>query len=217
MMLQVNNLIGFGGGGLAVSYVDNGGAPPNSGTGTDTHTFNSKTTTGNASVVVISWADASSNTLSSMTFNGNSMNILVQANRATDNNVGAAICIISGAQSGDVVATFSSAVDGSAATFISLFNPRSIVAVDTDTAGAATGTGSALAALIGGAFGSITIAGYTNDTSGTSVTWTNATEITDNALTSGRHSVGVTLGQPAGDLIADGANDDHQTVGVVLR
>ncbi len=215
-MLRVNNL-SAGAGGFAVVPTDDGDFAPTSGTSSSAHTFASMTSTGPASVVLIMWNALSVRTISTITFDGNSMTELHEAGRSTGLLNGCAIYIINGAQSGDIVATFSGAAGDSHITIVSLANLRSLTAIDVDDAGASSGTGTAMTALTNPGGRGIVLAVYANDGSATAVTWTNATEIADLDMGLGRHSASWVLGDPAGNLIADGANNDHQLVGVSLR
>lgn len=221
MSLMVNQLVGFGAGegeGEPVSYnFDGHDLNPDSGLTTDTHTYNSKTTTGPKSVICIGWADGSSQTLTSASINGNDAPILVQDNRSTGENVGCAICLVNGAHSGDVVAVFNGTVDKGALALLSLSNLRSHSPKGTDTAGASSGTGTALTALTGPGDNGIVISMYVNDGVIGGTTWTNATEISDIDASSFLQSVAIVLGNPAGNIIANGPNNDHQIIGVSLR
>ena len=170
--------------------------------------------------VVINWDDTSSRTLSSITLDGNAMTILVnkiQGGGPSD-DLGVAIAIIAqGASSVDLSATFSATPNNINFTVISLQNLVSMTAIDTDSNGASSGSGSPMTALTGPGAGGIIIAGYTNTVDTAAVTWTNATEIADLDDGSYRASAAIVLGSPAGDIDADGGNSTHAICGVSLR
>ncbi len=218
-MLQINNLIGFGGGGLAVALIDDGDDAVPDTNSFGVLTWTSETSTGPDTLVLLTWENSgATRTLDTMTFDGNAMDILVQDVIATGNRPGAAICIISGAQSGNIVATMSGTTTEGGITIISASNLRSLAAQDTDSN---TGTGSdiTLTALVSTGNKGVAIAVHVNDGNATPITWTNATEIADFSLggASSRHSAAWVIGAPAGNIKADGATDDQTIVGVTLR
>ncbi len=219
-MLRINNLIGFGGGGLPVVPTDDGDNAPSSGEGGSAHTYGSLTSTGPVSVLLITFGNAAGGnpTLDTVTFDGDSMTELHEATRTTGEDTGCAIYIIDGAKSGDVVATWSGTMAASHLTIVSLDHLRDLTAIDVDDAGAASGTGTAMTALVGPGNNGIVLAVYANDTDfAGDVTWTNATEISDLDAGTHQHSAAWVIGNPAGDIIADGGNNDHQIIGVSLR
>jgi hypothetical protein len=222
MSLRVNNLVGFGGGGdVPVGFIDDGDAAPSSGTGTTAHTYNSITSTGPVSVVLISWVDTTTNALSTITFDGNSMTILEQWSEAggTD-RVGGAICIIDGAQSGNIVATFDANTNDSEISVVSLTGLLSLSAIDTDRK---RGSGSSLTldALTNPGGKGIILAIYSNSEAATAVTWTNTNSSAGfSNLDTGasyRHSCDYVLGNPAADIVAAGSLGRQVLVGVSLR
>lgn len=201
-----------------IAVIDDGDAALSSGGGTSTVTFSAQTSTGPTSVICITWYKATTaTTLSSITWNGSAMSILEQINRdAGSDTMGAAIAIIDGAQSGDVVATFAASVSESEITKLSLTNVQSLTAVDTDEEGAAAG-GSDLAALTSPGLGGVRIAAFANLGSAVAVTWSNATEVSDLDAGTYRHSVAYDLGDDATTIVATGGSNDEVHVGVSLR
>jgi hypothetical protein len=195
---------------------------PDSGTGTATHTYNSITagpiSAVARSVVAITWDNAGAvRTVSGVTFDGNTMTELHEAGRSTGKNVGCALYVIDGSQSGDIVVTFSGTVADS---HITVLSPEDIISdtpVDVGDAGAATGTGTIMTNLLVPGMGGIRIAVYANDTGTTAVTWANAVEQVDVDAGNHRHSVAWVLNNADDDIDADGASDDHQLIGVALR
>lgn len=216
MMLRVNNLIGFGGGVLPVELIDDGDdiAPDTNSGGV--LTFNSKTSTGPDTLILYSWTNTgATRTLSTMTFNGNSMDILKQDVISSGERPGAAIAIISGAQSGNVVATMSGTTVIGSITIVSAVNLRSLLASSTDSN---TGTGAdiTLTSLASAGNKGASIAVFVNNSGIISTTWTNATEIADFGNSQNRHSVAWVIGSLTGNIKADGATDDQSIVGVSL-
>ena len=196
-----------------ITIVDDGDAAPSSGTGTATHTYNSQTSTGPSSVVALTWFKSGANTtLSSITWGGVSMSILVQSGtvNASGDNVGAAICIIAGAQSGNIIATFSGSTGDSEITKVSLDNLQNLTAVDTDAAA------NDLSALLSPGAGGIRIGASANNAQSTAVSWTNAIEIADLSIGSSRHSAAYDLGDDGGTISCTGS-PRVRTVGVSLR
>lgn len=205
-------------GGAGVTVIDDGDvASEEAGGTTDTHTFSSETSTGPDTILCATWIGgfAGAVTLTSATWNGSPMTILVQANEATA-SLGAAICYISGAQSGDIVLTFSNVATDSAITKLSLVGLSSSTAIDTDSESSAAG-GADLDSLSSPGSGGVRIATFANATSGTGVTWTNATEVADTSAGSYRHSAGYDSGADATAITADGAAAGEVIVGVSLR
>ena len=202
----------------AVTLVDDGDAAPSSGTGTATHTYNSQTSTGPVSVIAITWDDGGGRTLDSITWNGVAMTIMVQANVSGGSTAipGAALCIINGAQSGSVVATFDASCDDSEITKISLSNLQSLTPIDTDSESSTSG-GSNLDSLASPGTDGIRLTAYAEDNPTASVSWTNATEVSDINGGSWRHSVAYDLGDDATTIEANGGGDDEVHVGVSLR
>jgi hypothetical protein len=204
-----------------VSVTDDGDHLSPSGLGTAIHTIAAATSTGPYTVVLITWSDAAAQTLSSLTWNGNAMTILVQDTEATD-SIGAAIAIISGAQSGSIVATFSGAVDASGLTVVSLNNLSSTTPIDTDSDTDGGGAAS-LAALDSPGADGVRLCAYANGQSPNAITWTNATELADSAvLGSGynyRHSAGYDAGADATAITANSSvgTNPEAIVGVSLR
>ena len=175
------------------------------------------------SVIAITWNNVGAvRTVSGVTFNGNTMTELHEAGRATGLNVGCALYLIDSSQSGDIVVTFDGTVDDSHITVVSLEDVISETPVDVGNAGAATGTGTSMTTLLTPGMGGVRIAVYANDDPTTAVTWTNATEISDEAAGPvsapvHRHSVAYVLQNSNDNIKADGASDDHQIIGVALR
>ena len=175
------------------------------------------------SVIAITWDNVGAvRTVTGVTFDGNTMTELHEAGRATGLNVGCAIYLITGSQSGDIVVTFDGTVDNSQITVVALEDEISGTPVDVGDAGAATGTGTSMTNLLTPGMGGVRIAVYANDDPTTAVTWTNAVEFTDVAVgpvsaPSHRHSVAYVLQNSDDDINADGASDDHQLIGIALR
>lgn len=217
-MLRVNNLTGFGGGALpAIEVTDDGDSTAeSSGGGSNAHTHTSESSTGPISILGAFWSDPTDTTLNSVTWGGSAVTILVQAHRS---NIGCAIGIISGAQTGNVVLNFSGSVDDSCLTKISLNNLLSMSAKDTDSSTSAAGSASLTALTTPGA-GGVRIAVYGSETD-SAVTWTGATEIADFSLTSGaataRMSAAYDLGDDSGTITADVDAADEAICGVSLR
>lgn len=202
----------------AIAPVDDGDFAPTGGTGTAVHTTATMTSTGPDTVVAITWDNvAAARTVSTVTFNAVGMTELHEAGRATDSNVGCALYYLTGALSGNVVVTFDGTVADSHITILSLDNLISGTAVDVGDAGAATGTGTSMTNLLVPGMGGIRIGVYANDTGTTAVTWTNATEQSDVDAGAHRHSVAWVEGSSNDNILADGASDDHQLIGVALR
>lgn len=200
-----------------ITIVDDGDAAPSSGTGTATHTYDSQTSTGPHTAVIITWQDFSDLTLSSLTWNGDAMSILVQG--TTNDGQGAAIAIIDGgARSGNLVAVFNAACDDSQITKVSLANLQSMTPVDTDLEADITVGGTAdLDSLSSPGVGGIRIAGFANRTETTAVTWSNATELSDLNAGAWRHSAGYDLGDDSAAIAANGDAETEVIVGVSLR
>lgn len=216
-MLPGLNSIMAGIGLAPITITDHGDATPDSGVpGTATHTYNSLSTTGPVSAVMITWQAAASRTLDSVTWGGNAVTLLVNSRDPTG-IAGAAIGIRSGSQSGNLVLNFSGTVTRSAVTRVSLANLSSLTAVDTDSESDAGG-GSNLDSLTSPGVGGIRLAAYYNGDAGTSISWTNATEIADMAVNSiYAHSAAYDLGDDGGTIDADGGVDADCIVGVSLR
>lgn len=215
-MLCVTDLIGFAAQKFGdIAIVDDGDAAPSSGTTTDTHTYDSQTSVGPTTVLAITWDASTPRTLSTATWNGVAMAILDQV---SDSDVGAAIAIISGAQSGSVVLTFSGTLADSHITKISLANLRSHTPVDVDE-GNVTANSLTLSALASPGVGGIRIVVAATNQQGTGNTWTNATEISDlSASAVLRHSAAYDLGDDGGNIVVEnGAGEDICAVGVSLR
>lgn len=172
------------------------------------------------SVAFITWETSNDGvTLNSATWNGNAVTILHQEHTnlgATE--VGAAICIISGAQSGTFAATFSDTLSTWGVTSASLGNLSSHTAVDTDQ-NTGSGTDISLTGLASPGTGGIRLVAFANVTqSSSTVTWTGATEIADS--TPGlnyRHSVAYDIGASGATITADSAANTQVIVGVSLR
>lgn len=204
-----------------ITITDNGDTAM-SGGGTATRTTIATVMSTEATgVIVITWeTSVDAVTLTDLTWGGNAMSILEQEHTnlgATE--VGAAIAVISGVQSGSVVGTFSGNVDGSATvTAISLTDVQSLTAVDTDK-NTGNGVDISLTALTSPGSGGIRIVGFANVTQTSSaVTWTGATEISD--VTPGsnmRHSAAYSLGDSSATITADSAENTQVIVGVSLR
>lgn len=200
-----------------IEITDDGSvAAPTSGAGlgTSTHTYESQTSTGPVSVLAISASgDPGDNSISGVTWNGNSMTKLVEALEGT---VGASIWIVSGAQSGDIVISSVGAVDRGRITKISLANVYSLTPVDTDTESSGSGAAN-LDSLSSPGVGGIRIAMFVNYSNATGVTWTNATELSDNGVGDHRHSAAYDLGDDGTEITANGASDNECIAGVSIR
>ena len=142
--------------------------------------------------------------------------MVVDIQQESSGNEHAAIAHISGAQSGDLVLTFSGVLTFPAITVMSLTNVRSLTPLDTDSATTADGTAS-LASLASPGAGGIRIAVLTNDLDTTAITWTNGTEIADFDAGDHRHSVAYDLGNDAVAISVAGGADDDALVGVSIR
>lgn len=205
-----------------IAVTDDGDAQSSSGAGTATLTFNSQTSTGPHSVIGITWHKATTTTtLSSATWGGSSMSILEQIAYDPGNDcIHCAICIIAGAQTGNIVLNFAATITDAEITKLSLSNLQSMTAVDTDEESASAG-GSDLDSLTTPGTGGVRLAVLMNLGSATAVTWSNASEVSDLSVTSGaeswRHSMAYDLGDDSGAIAGNGGSNDEAHVGVSLR
>lgn len=202
-----------------VSIAIEASSAPDSGTTTNTHTYNSQTSLGTAAVF-ISWENSAAvRTLSSLTWNANPMSILVQTTEASGARPGHAIAVIDGAQSGNLVAVFSGSCNDSHITIVSLTDVQSLTPIDTafdDT----NALGIDLPALTGVDADGIVLVGFANASNSDAVTWTNATEIADidaGDINSPRHSCAYVLGVPGGTINATSIFQSQAIVGAALR
>lgn len=179
-----------------ITVADDGDFAVSSGANTTALTFNSVITTKGTSFALITWKDASTLTLSSATWGGNACSILVQQSSGSSTRIGCAIIAISGAQTGNLVLNFSAACDDAEVTAISADNVQSLTPVDTDATfqefGSATSVD--LDALTAPGVGGVRLAVEAHFSSGTAITWTNATEVSDLATGTYRHSAAYDLG-----------------------
>lgn len=208
-MFVMNQLAGFSAGGQQVLLTDEGQSA-DGGSGS-TVNITSQSSNGPFTVVCVHWHHGSSTyTLSSLTFDGNAMTILVQATLSGGNNNGCAIAIIAGAFSSKTVAlTFSGTVGSAGISVLSLSGLISATAEDTDSD---TGASPALASLTAPSVGGIALVAHaTND----QVAYTNATELVDKDFhSSNSGGVGYVPGTPAGNISVD---EPGALVGVSLR
>jgi hypothetical protein len=203
-----------------IEVTDHGDSAPDSGGGTATHTYNTKTSTGPVSLVLITWRKSSTTntSLTGITWNGVAMSILVQVqgDDTVSETVGAGVCLIAGAQSGNIVASFNQTCD-SEITIVSLANVRTLTPSDTDFAGAAGGASlSALASPSAGGIRIVAVAGFT-DTSG--YTWTPAdvVELSDIDAGTWRHACAYQIGDDATAFEAATGGAGTNMAGASLR
>jgi len=208
MSLQINNLTGFGGTGVAdIILTDEGTSSPDSGAGGTAHTYNSKASTRAHAYVLITWEDAggTANTLSTITWNTVGMTIEKQQAAAVGGDkTGAAICYIPGVQAAqNIVATFSAGTKNSKIDIISIDNLRSSTYIDVDSASGSGSTGS-LAALVAPSAGGISLAIIAHEDSPTTIGWTPSPEVVElsDADLGGtaRHSSAYRYGVGTGDI-----------------
>jgi hypothetical protein len=195
----------------------------NSGGGTATHTFTSETTTDVHTILFIGWQNntAAARTLSSATWNGNAITILVQNNAFGGSQCsGAAIAYISGAQSGDIVLNLSSTVANSFIRTVGLTDLNSATPVDTDNVAqnAGGGTSVTMTALTdAGVHGAIMLFGI-NDDQATASSFTNEDVTLDEGTDANARSlVGYVSGIPAGNITFTGGNDNMVLLGASFR
>lgn len=200
-----------------IEYTDHGDSAPDSGTTTDTHTFNSKSVTRSSRAYVLLTyrvgGTGSNRVVSSATWGGNSMTIEVQANSDSGAEVvGVAILsIAAGDASGNVVVTFDGTANDSEITIVSTDNEVTGT-VDTDTADSATtATLNALTAPPSGG-ARFAVANSPGDTSG--MTWGNATEISDLDAGAYRHSAAADVSTNTSDITVA---SDQVAVGISVR
>jgi hypothetical protein len=210
---------GYGLGVADITIVDDGDAAPSSGGGTSTHTYNTQTSTGPDSGLLITWVNDGILTLDSGSWNGNALTILEQASKDNaSEDMGAAIAVVAGAQSGTLTLTWSGNCADSEITKVSLSNVQSLSAVYTDKEISAE-SGADLDSLLSPGVGGIRLAvhAHANDASATS--WTNATELADLDAGLWRHSAAYDLGDDATAIVADNAGlaDAEVIVGVSIR
>jgi len=220
--LQINNLVGFGGGGILgpVTAIDEGGWLES--TQSTVHTFTNKTSDGPVTGFLISWDSGNSiQTLDSVTFDGKSCDILVQAGQSGGERSSVGIALIrNGATTGDIVLTFSGTVEASIITMVALTNLRSLIPIDIDDAGASSGTGDPLTALDGPGNDGIVLLVYINDSRDNATSWTPdpaVEEIADAISVTYRHSAAWHYGNPLSDIKAVAGSNDHHLVGASLR
>lgn len=199
-----------------ITVTDDGDASSVLGTPNPTHTISSQTSTGPVSVLCISREEGAAGTLSTVTWGGNSMTILVQAVIVGQRN-GAAIAIINGAQSGSIVLTFTANVKEVGITKLSLTGVQSLTPVDTDTATTTTGTNPiSLNSLNSPGVGGVRIAVASHSATGAE-TWTNATEASDVTVGAHQHLVAYDLGDDGTTISVSTGGTDTAMVGVSLR
>ena len=206
----------------AVVITDDGDSGPDSpNSNAQVHTYSSIVSSRDTSFVMLTWTNqtTASTTLISATWGGAPMKILVQDVRESGDFVGAAICGIDGAQTGDVVVTFNAATYDSNLTAVSLDNVISYegesVSSDTNEGDSA---GGALSSLNGpGAQGiSLFLFSHAADTS--AVTWTGVTGIADGDAGAHRHTAGYDLAAlPSTTSAASAGSNDWILVGASFR
>jgi len=203
------------GGAPAITVIDDGDYSQSG--SSDPFTFTA-TSTGPVTVVVVTYSNASfsARTISGVTFDGNAMDELVQHNSTVTQTVGSGIYIIDGAQSGTVSVNMSGTTNDGHITVLSLENLQSTTAVDTDEDYHATST-TTLSALTNPGSGGVVIVGYSNGEDTSAITFTNATELDDLDAGTMRHGVAYVLGNPAGNISADGGTNDGVLVAASLR
>ena len=202
--------------------IDDGDAALSSGAGTTTHTYSAQTSTGPSTVLGITYGntDSSSPTLTGATWNGVAMDIRVQTVTTGDGDedVGPAVATIAGAQSGDIVLTFSGNCEDSEITKISLTGVVSLVPVDTDSETAiVSATQVDLDALTSPGVGGIRIGVYAQETGGTGVSWNAGTELSDIDTGVYRHSVAYIIGDDATAFGPTDGSGNKAIVGVSIR
>lgn len=210
---QAHIPVGFFSAGAPVELIDEGDSVSSSGAGTNTHTWSAVSGAGPHCAVAVYWRHTAARTLSTLTWNGVGGTILVQQTNGSSTVIACAIVIFPpGARSGNLVAVFSNTVLTAVTTRVSLVNLKSTTAIDT-----ATGNPNTLVLASPGSNG-IRFAAYANETTGTAVTWTNATEIADASLGSMRISAAYDLGDDANNIVSASATAvSRMTVGVSLR
>ncbi len=223
MSLQNTQLVGFGGGsaGGAVTFIGLDGTT-NFGVN-NVKTFSGQSSAGPITVLGLTWVLQASSvrTITSWTFDGNDITILVEAGGTTNGEVGCAIGIITGSfSSKDVVATLSGSSGGAGLTILSFADIVSFTPVDTDFNDAAFGATNALASLTNPSANGVTLTLHANETNSSAGTWTNVTETSDEDIDVGggphRHSMAYGLGVLAGDADPNFSAVPHITAGVSL-
>lgn len=205
----------------SITIVDDGDAAPSSGTGTSSHTYNSETSTGPASVVMFTAENSAAFTLSSATWNGSSVDILFQD--SFDAGSGTRLCAgflyASGAQSGNIVLNWSTSVVDSEITIVSLTNLVSSTTVDTDSHGAASVTPVDLDAISSPGQGGIRLAIYCSGENATiSGSWSNATELSYVDAGGFQHTTAYDLGNNSTTIDPNRTGDANKlAVAVALR
>ena len=220
-MLRVNNLIGFGvSGARDIVPTDDGDAAASSGLPGTIVTWTSASTTGPHSYALLTYDDGTDAiTVSSATWGVEACSILEQAQPASGATTGAAILYCAGAQTGDLVITFSGDVPEAEITKVSLANVVDPdTPVDTDELTSTSATSFDLAALSSPGAGGIRLAVFAHRDDPNTVTWTNASEISDLDVGGYQHSAAYDLGDDATTINASisGANRGS-LVGVSLR
>lgn len=194
-----------------IAIIDDSTFAPSSGTGTDTHTYTSKTSTGPDTIVFLTWTGQFS-TLSGVTYGGVSMTQLVIGGSASN---ACAIYYISGAQTGNVVVTFTGSISDSQITIASLTNLQSATAVDTDVDSVSPCD---MDALDTPGVGGIRLVCFASTVDATGCTWVNATELSDVDIGVDRHSTAYTLGDDGSTIsLSAGGGGTDVMVGVSLR
>jgi hypothetical protein len=190
---------------------------PNSGDANSVHTWTGLTTSGPHTVLIVGYWEG--NNIVSWTWGGASITTLHVVGPQSDRR--AAIGIIEGSRSGNIVLTMQIDADAAGLTLLRLENLQSMSALDTAQAGgnATTLTLSGLSAPEGG----VRIAGYINGDDVRPITWTGATEVSDFAVNSDnqdhRHSTAYDLGENDSNIVAtkSGSSDPSVLLGVSLR
>lgn len=206
-----------------IVVTDEGDHAPTSGAGGSSHTIASLSAAGPFVVVAVTATDNEGDfAFTGATWNGVAGTLVVQSPDADDSTdwIVCALFAWRGAQSGNLVIDFNDNVDASYVTVLSLSNVLSDTPLDTgsdDNESNEGGSGLDCSGLSTFADGCATIVVYANNADGSSVTWTNATEVSDIDGGRHRHSVAYALDTPAGTINANGGSDRSVIAGAVFR
>jgi hypothetical protein len=207
----------------AIAITDDFTGGPSSGAGTSAHTYSSKTSTQSSVLVLLSYQDSGSDTVSSVTWNGVSGTILVQNVSTVDTNrQGVAIVgWTGGTLSGNIVVNFSASVTNSYVTIASLSNLVSLTPITTGSVAYASGVSTAASlTLTTPGIGGIRVYLWNrfNNTAGALTTWTGATELSDVDVGSWTHSTAYSLGNNSGSVNPNNNTTNGRALaGVSLR
>lgn len=198
----------------AITVTDDGDFSP-TGEGTNTHTYASTASTGPYSLVCLTWGNISARSISGVTWGGVAMTEVVAINGvAAVGYPGAAIFGIAGAQTGDIVATFSGLTSRSHLTVTSLSRAGTLH----DSASArGSNSAQAFSNLSCSSGNGATICVMCHDTDGgAGTTWNDVDgELVDVADSGQQHTVAYKYGSYSTGVIdwSVGSSDDFAQVG----